>query len=69
MRALITWLTADSAIAVENIFYMLSVALFILSGAAALLLSFRLPKVLRYSSYGIVAGATVWRRRAARGAA
>src|SRR5919107_5991194 len=46
-----------SAIAVENIFYMLSVALFILSGAAALLLSFHLPKVLRYSSYGIVAGA------------
>ena len=49
-----------SAIAVENIFYMLSVALFILSGAAALLLSFRLPKVLRYSSYGIVAGAVLF---------
>src|ERR1044071_9954738 len=49
-----------SAIAVENIFYMLSVALFILSGAAALLLSFRLPKVLRYSSYGIVAGAILF---------
>src|SRR5918998_2241661 len=49
-----------SAIAVENIFYMLSVALFILSGAAALLLSFHLPKVLRYSSYGIVAGAVVF---------
>jgi len=49
-----------SAIAVENIFYMLSVALFILSGAAALLLSFHLPKVLRYSSYGIVAGALLF---------
>ncbi|HEX8147393.1 MAG TPA: lysylphosphatidylglycerol synthase domain-containing protein, partial [Pyrinomonadaceae bacterium] len=49
-----------SAIAVENIFYMLSVALFILSGAGALLLSFRLPKVLRYSSYGIVAGAVLF---------
>lgn len=49
-----------SAIAVENIFYMLSVALFILSGAAALLLSFQLPKVLRFSSYGIVAGAAVF---------
>jgi hypothetical protein len=49
-----------SAIAVENIFYMLSVALFILSGAAALLLSFHLPKVLRYSSYGIVVGAAVF---------
>src|SRR3954468_9136513 len=44
-----------SAIAVENIFYMLSVALFVLSGAAALLVAFPLPKVLRYSSYGIVA--------------
>jgi len=46
-----------SAIAVENIFYMLSVALFIFCGAAALLAAFPLPKVLRYSSYGIVAGA------------
>jgi hypothetical protein len=49
-----------SAIAVENIFYMLSVALFILSGAAALLIAFPLPKVLRYSSYGIIAGAAVF---------
>ena len=49
-----------SAIAVENIFYMLSVALFIFSGAAALLVAFPLPKVLRYSSYGIVAGALVF---------
>ena len=46
-----------SAIAVENIFYMLSVALFILTGAAALLAAFPLPKVLRYSSYGIIVGA------------
>jgi hypothetical protein len=46
-----------SAIAVENIFYMLSVALFIFCGAAALLAAFPLPKVLRYSSYGIVASA------------
>src|SRR5215213_8268422 len=49
-----------SAIAVENLFYMLSVALFILGGAAALLLSFHLPKVLRYSSYGIVVGAVLF---------
>lgn len=47
---------AVSAIAVENLFYMLSVAVFIFSGAAALLLSFPLPKVLRWSSYGILAG-------------
>jgi len=46
-----------SAIAVENIFYMLSVALFIFTGAAALLVAFPLPKLLRYSSYGIIAGA------------
>jgi hypothetical protein len=46
-----------SAIAVENIFYMVSVALFILCGAAALLASFQLPNVLRYSSYGTIAGA------------
>ena len=49
-----------SAIAVENIFYMLSVALFIFCGAAALLTSFQLTKVLRYSSYGIIAGALVF---------
>jgi hypothetical protein len=49
-----------SAIAVENIFYMLSVALFIFSGAAALLAGFQLTKVLRYSSYGIIAGALVF---------
>ncbi len=48
-----------SAIAVENLFYMLSVALFIFSGAAALLLSFPLPKGLRLSSIGIVCGAFV----------
>jgi hypothetical protein len=49
-----------SAIAVENIFYMLSVALFIFCGAAALLVAFPLPKVLRYSSYGVIAGAVVF---------
>jgi Lysylphosphatidylglycerol synthase TM region len=45
-----------SAIAVENIFYMLSVVVFLFCGAAALLAGFHLPKVLRYSSYGIIAG-------------
>jgi hypothetical protein len=39
-----------SAIALENIFYSLSVALFIFSGTAALLLSFTLPRPLRYAS-------------------
>mgnify|MGYP003694449997 CR=1 FL=1 len=41
-----------SALAIENVFYALSVALFISAGALALLLSFPLPKVLRYVSIG-----------------
>jgi len=41
-----------SALAVENIFYALSVALFIFAGTATLLLSFSLPKGLRYASFG-----------------
>jgi hypothetical protein len=39
-----------SAIALENIFYSVSVALFIFSGTMALLLSFPLPYGLRYTS-------------------
>jgi hypothetical protein len=41
-----------SALAVENLFYSLSVALFIFAGTAALLLSFQLPKPLRVASIG-----------------
>lgn len=41
-----------SAIALENIFYSLSVVLFIFSGTMALLLSFPLPAPLRYASIG-----------------
>jgi hypothetical protein len=41
-----------SAIALENIFYSLSVMLFIFSGTMALLLSFSLPAPLRYASIG-----------------
>ena len=41
-----------AALALENIFYSLSVVLFIFSGTAALLLSFSLPKPLRYASLG-----------------
>ena len=39
-----------SGLAIENIFYTLSVALFIFSGTATLLLAFSLPKGLRYAS-------------------
>src|SRR5829696_3762380 len=41
-----------SALAIENIFYGLTVALFIFSGTATLLLCFSLPKALRYASIG-----------------
>jgi len=41
-----------SALAIENIFYALSVALFIFAGTATLLLTFSLPKPLRYASIG-----------------
>jgi len=41
-----------SALALENIFYSLSVVLMIFSGTLALLLSFHLPKPLRYASIG-----------------
>jgi glycosyltransferase 2 family protein len=40
------------ALAIENIFYALSVALFIFCGVATLLLTFTLPKGLRYASIG-----------------
>jgi len=39
-----------SGLAIENIFYALSVAMFIFTGTATLLLTFRLPKGLRYAS-------------------
>jgi hypothetical protein len=42
---------AVSALAVENLFYMLSVALFIFAGTAAMLLSFPLPKQLRIAAF------------------
>ncbi|MDQ2936415.1 MAG: flippase-like domain-containing protein [Acidobacteriota bacterium] len=48
-----------SAIALENIFYSLSVAVFIFSGTVALLLSFPLKPALRYASFGILAATIV----------
>jgi hypothetical protein len=39
-----------SGLAIENIFYALSVALFIFTGTATMLLTFSLPKGLRYAS-------------------
>jgi hypothetical protein len=48
-----------SALAIENVFYALSVALFISAGAIALLLSFPLPKSLRYVSLGALGAVIV----------
>jgi glycosyltransferase 2 family protein len=47
------------ALAIENIFYALSVALFIFSGTATLLLTFSLPKPLRYASIGALCATMV----------
>jgi hypothetical protein len=59
------------ALAIENVFYALSVALFISAGVLALLLSFPLPQLLRYVSIGalvailviVPAGALVIRKQ------
>jgi hypothetical protein len=48
-----------AALALENIFYSLSVVFLIFSGTAALLLSFSLPKPLRYASIGALAATLV----------
>jgi hypothetical protein len=52
--------SAVAAITVENLFYMLSVALFIFGGAVALLASYPLPRRLRWSSEGIIVGVVVF---------
>ncbi len=48
-----------AALAVENLFYSLSVALFIFAGTCALLLSFPLPQKLRFACMGVLAGVVV----------
>ena len=50
VRERVPLVAAASALAVENLFYMLSVALFVFAGVAALLLSFPLPPKLRVAS-------------------
>ncbi len=50
---------AVAAIAIENLFYSLSVALFIFTGTTALLLSFPLPAKLRMVCVGVLAGVAV----------
>jgi hypothetical protein len=48
-------LVSLSALALENIFYSLSVAIFIFSGTVALLVAFPLKSALRYASFGTLA--------------
>jgi hypothetical protein len=52
IRDRIPLMAGISALAIENVFYALSVALFISAGSLALLLSFPLPNLLRYISIG-----------------
>lgn len=56
VRERVPLLAAVSAIAVENLFYMLSVVVFLFCGTATLLLAFSLTKVLWWLSVGILAG-------------
>lgn len=51
--------TGLSALAIENLFYSLSVALFIFSGTVALMLSFPLPKPLQIASTGALVAVIV----------
>jgi hypothetical protein len=52
VRKRVPLLASLSSLAIENIFYSLSVSLFIFAGTVALLLSFPLPKPLRYGCLG-----------------
>jgi hypothetical protein len=60
VREKVPLVASFSALAVENIFYSLSVMLFIFSGTAALILSFPLPKPLRVASIGALVGILVF---------
>ena len=48
-----------SALAIENLFYSLSVSLFIFTGTVALMLSFQLPKALQIASTAALAAVVV----------
>jgi hypothetical protein len=59
VRERVPLMASASALAVENLFYMLSVALFIFAGMTALLLRFPLPPRLRAASYATLGGILV----------
>jgi hypothetical protein len=56
VRHRVTLMSALSAIAIENIFYTLTVALVIVAGTAALLFEFDVPQVLQAASLVALAG-------------
>jgi hypothetical protein len=58
VRHRVSLLSALSGIAVENLFYTLTVALVIASGTVALLFEFDVPRALRLVSLGALAGVT-----------
>jgi hypothetical protein len=60
VRERVPIVAAISALAVENLFYMLSVALFIFAGTAALLLSFPLNSKLQFASFATLAVVVVF---------
>lgn len=59
VRERVPLVSSLSALAVENLFYSLSVALFIFSGTVALMLSFPLTKPLKIISIGALVGVAV----------
>jgi hypothetical protein len=59
VRDRVPLMAAVSALALENIFYSLSVILFVFTGTTALLLTFHLPKALRYASIGALVSTAV----------
>lgn len=59
VRERVPLLPAVAALAVENLFYMLSVVVFLAAGTATLLLAFPLTKLLWWLNVGILAGVVV----------
>jgi hypothetical protein len=55
-RERVPLMVSASALAVENLFYMLSVALFVFAGMAAVLATFPLPPKLKIVSYAVLGG-------------
>jgi Lysylphosphatidylglycerol synthase TM region len=59
-RERVPFVASFAALAVENLFYMISVALFILAGTAAMLVSFPLTQKLRLAAYATICGVAVF---------